>query len=350
MASSIYQPTFPSPRNQARDMSINQIFTVVVDGSTIDAYRLRIFNNSTNAQIYDSTKVSLGTNLFDGDTLSVTIPANTVTNGTEAKWTLEYFNGTESAISQEIFFIASANPTFTITVPSTITSQSFEFVGTYSQAQNIPIQSWFYILYDAEGNAIITTDTNFSGNIRHTFEGLISNTSYQLQGFGTTQQNVEFQTIRYTFNVQYAEPSIITIPTAVPDSDRTAMTVGLGELVILNGTTTGTFEYINNFLVDGNIGLKLNSGSSISYSRTVPTDFSHTFFWQPVSTSFSGRIIRLDNSGSASYYEVGYQNGRFYYEISGLRQYTDSFDLANNKVFLIAILPTRTIIIERIIT
>jgi hypothetical protein len=128
-------------------MSATQNFSCKINGVKITDYQLIIYKNSDNTIIYDSTKITLGTPKYNGETLSISVVGGTIINGQELKYTIQYWNGAETTISNEIFFMSASIATLTISVPNPITVQSYTFVGTYIQAQNIGIKQWYYVLY-----------------------------------------------------------------------------------------------------------------------------------------------------------------------------------------------------------
>lgn len=261
----IYQSKFMEPKNTSVDMSAIQDFTCVVSGSQITDYRLIIYNNDTSAVLYDTTKTALGTNLYNGDTLSVSVPASSVANDLDLKWTLEYWNGTESVVSFEVFFISDPIGTLTITVPATVTAQKYTFDGTYSESATIGIKKWYYEIFDDSDVLLETTDESSSGNITHTFEGFLSGESYKIKGTLENANGIIIESTTYTFDVTYSTPESDITPVVTFDCDKQALNVAYGDLVTTVGSVSGTSSYEGDFIYDGNKGLKLDKSAILSY-------------------------------------------------------------------------------------
>lgn len=82
-------PSYVIPQNQSVDMSIDQEFSCKIQG-TCTAWRLNIYNNETNALVYDSTKIDISTTpLYNNDELIITVPSTSgCSNGFDYKYTL----------------------------------------------------------------------------------------------------------------------------------------------------------------------------------------------------------------------------------------------------------------------
>ncbi len=346
MANTIYQPTFLQPELTSVDMAQNQDFTCIVDGTTIDSYRLIIYNNDTSAVLYDTTKTALGSPLFNGETLSVTVTGGTVANGLELKWTMEYWNGSESVLSYETLFSSSTTATLSIAIPVPVTAQAHEFVGTYTQAEGVALQEWYYILYDSDGVEIDRSSVSFSGDIRHTFSGFLNGSSLKIKGFLKTQQNEEIESPLYSFTVSYSVPILDIIPSATVQSDTTSVLTEWGGISQVNGTVTGgSSSYIENFLYTGNWGLELGTGAILSYELDIPITKTFHHVWVQENASFTGEILKLSNTGNSDYHLIGYDTGKFFAEINGVKKY-GTLSFRTDRVYIIVIRGTDTLIRE----
>ena len=89
----IYQPRNIRPSGSSIDCTIDNIFTMEVQTNTyIVAYQLFIVDFS-NKNVYSGDKVSLTQYLYNGDTLSISVPANTtgLENGSDYKWRVKLY-------------------------------------------------------------------------------------------------------------------------------------------------------------------------------------------------------------------------------------------------------------------
>jgi hypothetical protein len=232
-------------------MSINQTFSCLVNlgSGYLASYKLIIYNSATNAELYNTGVISIVSPLYNGDTLSVIVPSGSVTNGLNLKWTMTYYDSVpNNVVSYEYAFKSAANPVFTISVPTTVTTQSYNFVGTYTQAQGISLKQWYYKIYDGSDNLLLETDVSFSGNISYVYEGFISGNTYKIIGYGETQERQLIQTSLYVFNVSYAQPNVLINPVATLFPELTAVKVSLGAIQQVSGVVTGTSSYISDFI------------------------------------------------------------------------------------------------------
>jgi len=88
----LYSTTLMSPYHETRDMSLSQIFTAIIEekGSQgVDFYQLFAYKVSDNSLLYDSTKITLVTKLYDDEILEINIPSNTITYIGDIKWNLQ---------------------------------------------------------------------------------------------------------------------------------------------------------------------------------------------------------------------------------------------------------------------
>jgi len=203
------------------------------------------------------------------------------------------------------------------------------------QGQGDVPNNYTFELYDSTQAVIESSGLITNFNILHTFSGFSNGDNLSVRVFGNTTGGQIFDSGLKAFSVVYAEPDINLKPEAIVDNTKGTVTVSRGEAIQIIGTSSGTISYIDNFLYDGNKALSLlNASSSASFNVTIPIDFTLSFKWQPNSSSFTGKIIQLDDGA----YEVGYANGVFYYNINGVTQSTPPIDLVGN-VFYITLLP-----------
>ena len=111
-------------------------FSCQINGtSPTTQYRLQIMqNNSSSTLVYDTNVVTLSTPLYPVDyngnpnELVVTIPANTMQNNNNYKWTITSYWSGGSIQSYENVFYTYATPTLTIgSVPGTLAQNGFTF-------------------------------------------------------------------------------------------------------------------------------------------------------------------------------------------------------------------------------
>jgi len=312
--------------NGTIDSTIANDFTALIDGTECVAYQLYILT-LLDVPVYDSTKIILGTSIFNNEILTVNVPNTSgMTNGNEYKWKIDlYYDGSNFITSEEKAFQAFSVPTisFNPSLPALITEQSYEFVGNYAQAEGIDVKYFEIILYDSDIPSPSILDTSgviYSSNIRHTFSGFIDGNFYHARILGKDQNDIDFDTGISAFEVDYASPNISIIPTAISNSDS-SITVDWGIIIPNSGIITGASSYENDIMVAGDTVLKLFSGSYVNFTQTIPTIFSLQFDFVALSTGFTGKILELSYSENSNTLEISYVNGAFVLVVNGYSVY-----------------------------
>jgi len=154
--SGIFRAVGLSPSITAIDANLINRFSWVSQSGLQTNYRVYIYNNSTNALVYDSY-------LRDSSVQYHDVPASSLTNGIDYKWYVvtASFIGTED--SEYEFFTTAETPVVTFSYPS-FTSQyterieSFDTLGQWTPSSNGTI-SLSTIIYDERyGNQSIQFD------------------------------------------------------------------------------------------------------------------------------------------------------------------------------------------------
>ena len=126
-------------------MANNQDFTCQVNGSVITDYQIVIKKVSDNTTLYDSTKITPATPLYDKETLTHTITGGTVTYRGSCKWTITTYSGVATATTTETLFYNQTIPTLTFSPSATITSKLYDFTATYTQTESIALKRFKFI-------------------------------------------------------------------------------------------------------------------------------------------------------------------------------------------------------------
>lgn len=333
----LYKPTYLYPDGIALDMTLPQTFTSLVNlgSGYIDSYKIVIYDADSNSVLYDTSYMPIGHAVYNGETLGVVIPANSVANGLRLKWTFSHQDNFNNNItSYETACFSATDPVFTITVPSSVTEQSFAFDGDYYQAENVALKWWYYVLYDSSNEIVLQTDLSYSGNIIYTYDGFVDGQTYKIKGFGETQQRKSIETPLYSFTVDYVQPSVLTKPTLTLNCQSTAVDVNLGNLYQLNGVTTGTTSYVN-FLNSGNYGLQMNSGATLTYSGiTIPNTFTYHNVFKFASTG-ARSIVELSNTLTSESILIGFDGTTMYKRVNAGYTYGANRTVSTSNYYLI---------------
>lgn len=329
----VYRPIGFDPNKTTRNMLEEQIFTAIVQSTTTD-YQIQIFDISDNSLKYDSGKVNLATTLYATETLSITIPI-TVAMATvrNLKYYITVWNGTENAFSREIPFTNYENPILTVSVPSTVDTQSYEFVGTQTQAQGIDASRYKYTLYANNSTQIATSDWIYNSSLKYTFENFVNNTTYKIKCESYDANELYAVSATYTFIVEYEEPSVTITPTVENIKEMSAIKVGWGGAYIVEGDLTGTSSYVENFLYGENYGLSLTSGSYVDWEDVFTNqEYVISFIYSGDKT---GDLLTLSNTDTLDYITIGHDGTRFYRNQNGVYKYTTSIPLLSSNAYLI---------------
>jgi hypothetical protein len=315
----LYQPLIVYPAlDETVDATSSAVtFYVKVRGTQCIKYAIYIYDVATNTEQYTNT-VTLGSTLYDGDQLNIDVDISAL-GADEYYWKVHlYWTATDYIASQYYTFNASTPPTiaFVPVVPTTITTPSYTFIGTYSQAEGVDVKYFQIDIYNA--GVIVASSgqiTSTPNNIRFTVNGLISGESYQVQISGMTQQNVSFATSLTSFNVAYTVPVSRANPSATLNDDS-SVTVNWGNIVSITGVITGSSSYESDYLYAGNYGLNLAAGADVQFDL----DFTPPFTKEWIVTfpvGFSGVFGEIEDTAGVNYIYFGYDGSKFYINVNG---------------------------------
>jgi hypothetical protein len=335
----LYTPKVVYPFNETITSSIETNFTVKIDGAQCVAYRLYVYKTSDGNTVYDSTKVTLGATLYDGDTLSVPV---TLTADNYYWRILLYWDSTNYITSKPHPFKANSSPTmiFFPSVPDTITTPSYTFIGQYTQTENVFIKYFNFSLYNEKDILLDTSGDVFSQNVRWLVNGLISGSSYKIKIVGYTQDEVAFSTALTSFTVTYSASTALTSPTATLqylfDSDQydSRVLVDWGKIKSTVAVVTGSYSYTPNWIYTGNKALHLESGAIAVFTFDFNAPFTAYLDWQADSIAFTGDIVEIQNTAGSDIVKMGYNGTQFYLNNNGIYSYqtatltTDKYLLA----------------------
>lgn len=336
----LYKPMEYYPYNETVDATSSALtFWLKIRGTQCIKYTIYLYDVSTNTLQYSDTQ-TLDATLYDGNTLNITVDMSAL--GADLYYWIAdlYYDSTHYISTDNYPFTASSPPSlvFSPVIPSTVTSPSWQFIGSYTQAENVDVKYWEMRLYDsAVTQAQITAGTatylqtsgeTWNTNIRYTFNGLISGSSYKIQCTGMTDGEISFATTLTSFNVAYVVPVSSAQPIAVLNDDS-SITVNWGNIVSITGVITGSASYVANYLYAGNYGLHLESGADV----TFPLDFNAPFTMHWICTpeaGFTGDMGEINDTAGINYIKLGYDGSKFYLNINGNYYYGTPEVLSTN--------------------
>lgn len=308
----IYKPKYLEPKNKAVDASVDNVFSWQSQGEPQTHYQLKIYE-LPNTLIYDSTKLA-------GDDNEYTLPASSLTNNKEYKWTVETFGVSGSAVGNYVYLKTNSTPTVTLTVPASLAVQSYTVTATYTQAEGVSIKQHKFVLYDDADNVLVDTGWEYDYDLSYTLDGLIAGNSYQIECIAIAQNDLQGTSGKQAFTVSYSKPDSSRSILLTPDNDKGNILVRWDNLKQVTPVVTGTYSY-----VDGKFekSLQMDEGTIIEYSEETDEYFTIQFY-RTHAVAFEGKLLDMDDS-----FEFGFEDNKFYVINQGIRFSSEVVDMSN---------------------
>lgn len=242
-------------------------------------YSLAIYNNSTNALVYNVVKTS---SLY---TFHV-VPSNSLVNGNTYKYQVTVYgsDGVSNATSEWILLKCSSTPTASFTnLSATIGNNSYTLQGTYGQSQSIPIKTWQILLYNSYSEIIGNSGLVYNSNIEYEIAGLDNGNSYFAELQVRSQDNLLFSTNKIAFSVVYDVPKSALVLTATVENSTASVNLGWHVSQILGSSNSST--YIDSEKLD------VTNGKSVWFDEgfTISNNFT-TELWVESITNYNFNI------------------------------------------------------------
>ena len=317
----IYSPVSLSPSNLSVIYNIDNVFSWSSRGSQSDKYQIKILKNDDNTLTYDSGQI-ISANTYH------TVPASTLSAGVNYKWQVQVWLGTSSAVSQYAFIASNSAPTIIFTDPNfasppiVLPGQNYLFKALYDQAENISISKYRFILYDTDNNIIEDTGYIYGFSPEYEFDGMIRDSSYQIECIAVSQSNISCTTGKQTFSI-----ASYTIPNTVPDieilanDDNASIEVIWSDLKIVTPNVVGTYSY-----VDGKFdkGILLDDTTTIEYLETITPNDNILSGWYQFIFGQDGNFVQL---GDHVFVGFDYNLQKFYIKYDSTYMYSQQFGL-----------------------
>lgn len=189
-------------------------------------------------------------------------------------------------------------PLLKLSVPSPITVPNYEFVPTwqyFGATQTIVIKHWKATLYNDSGKEIDTSGDVYNGNLKYTFQTLLlSDNNYKVEYEVYDNNGYYYSTGLVDVKVFYETATSNFVPTLEVDCYDTSMEVDWSGAHNVRGVLSkGEPEYLDDYIVDGNYGLRLPKDVSLTYDVDMPQNQMPTFVWEPGSVNYDGEIVRF---------------------------------------------------------
>ena len=238
-------------------------------------------------------------------------------------------------------------PLLKLSVPSPITVPNYEFVPTwqyFGATQTIVIKHWKATLYNDSGKEIDTSGDVYNGNLKYTFQTLLlSDNNYKVEYEVYDNNGYYYSTGLVDVKVFYETATSNFIPTLEVDCYDTSMEVDWSGAHNVRGVLSkGEPEYLDDYIVDGNYGLRLPKDVSLTYDVDMPQNQMPTFVWEPGSINYDGEIVRFtsdtqelivsyNNSTKTLYYTLNIKGTSYSYRSN----ISTEFSLKDKGTYLI---------------
>lgn len=238
-------------------------------------------------------------------------------------------------------------PLLKLNIPSPITVPNYEFVPTwqyFGATQTIVIKHWKATLYNDSGKEIDTSGDVYNGNLKYTFQTLLlSDNNYKVKYEVYDNNGYYYSTGLVDVKVFYETATSNFVPTLEVDCYDTSMEVDWSGAHNVRGVlSTGEPEYLDDYIVDGNYGLRLPKDVSLTYDVDMPQNQMPTFVWEPGSVNYDGEIVRFtsdtqelivsyNNSTKTLYYTLNIKGTSYSYRSN----ISTEFSLKDKGTYLI---------------
>lgn len=238
-------------------------------------------------------------------------------------------------------------PLLKLNVPSPITVPNYEFVPTwqyFGATQTIVIKHWKATLYNDSGKEIDTSGDVYNGNLKYTFQTLLlSDNSYKVEYEVYDNNGYYYSTGLVDVKVFYETATSNFVPTLEVNCYDTSMEVDWSGAHNVRGVLSkGEPEYLDDYIVDGNYGLRLPKDVSLTYDVDMPQNQMPTFVWEPGSVNYDGEIVRFtsdtqelivsyNNSTKTLYYTLNIKGTSYSYRSN----ISTEFSLKDKGTYLI---------------
>ena len=306
------------------DASDLQLEWIADDGTTTG--KIAVGKNATiDGYSCTFTSFTYGIGTSETQEIKVTVDKafteNTLIN--ISLWKLYYkgrqnFRMSNVVVSEQIPFLVYDRPTITLET-TTIDRQSYTFVPTYSHPQEVGISSFEAFLM-TDDLVQETSGLQEGKKLEWTFDGMLSGNTYYVKFVIHTNVNQTYDTGYIPFSVEYLSPDLGISPTVENLENMSAINMQWSGIKQIIGDMYGEYEWVDPFVREGNIGLKLFSDSYLVFSDLDIHKGSSPpmFWWNPCEAGFTGVILRTENTNTGEYIEIGYNGVNFYREINGI--------------------------------
>lgn len=238
-----------------------------VSGAIQTSFSIEIRNNANNQVILSVPRTNTYANEY------ILLPS-TLTNGLECRITVSVWgDDNTTATSDAVIFRTSSKPIVSMEPITTITSPTYTFTASYSQAESVRMRSWIMYLYDSNQNRIFDSGISTSPEMERMIENLQSEKTYYIEFQATSLHGLVGTTGRIQFNVLYSIPKI-NVALNAENYDRTGIRLNWNVVQIIGQSENAHF--INNEKLDVRNGMVwFDQGFNINDNFTLKIWFEN---------------------------------------------------------------------------
>lgn len=234
----------------AFDALIDKTIDFDYSGNLCTKNRLIIYNSANNTPVYDNT-------ITPSYTLSHTIPANTLVNGTSYYCTITAYytsNNVEYSVTSSASNIWKCLTTATwsidgISSGTVIGNSYYDFKINYTQSQNELVNEYYIVLYNPSGTTYWSSGTLYDISATTTATGLPNSTVLYARAYGTTVNGLSLDTGKIQVTIDYQVPSMYSV--AYLENDKWHGWVkATTNILDVEGTGSGSYSFVDSKYVD----------------------------------------------------------------------------------------------------
>lgn len=319
----IFSPSNISPKNTSFDATADKLITWTNKGTLQQKYKVLIKNNNTSADVYDTGEVTSAIN-------SHTLPSNSLSNGTDYKYTIQVWGIDSTTATSNYNYISChatpvttfTNPVFSAT-PVTINSQNFTFQISYTQAQTVGLKSYRIILYDSTGTTILDDSGElYDYLLQYEVVGMTRGTSYKIYATVTANDDLTSNTGQKDIVIaNYTLPDDTPVLNVTENNNDGTVEIDWADLKIITPVVTGGYSYVAGKFYQG---LQLDVASEIQYNETFEDDGYSFTYWTKLSYGQNGDFMQIGDNVF-----IGYDSTllKFYHRVDSTYTYSDVITL-----------------------
>jgi len=342
---------FGSPGNGAVDINSDFRCEWQVNGnSAMTAFSITIYVNDTDStQVYTTGELSSGCPFYGIDytgaiqffsyTISsaVLISAG-MTNGGEYKLIITQWWSSSDYITQTSAsaFITRDLATLAISnLPSPLTSRSYSFLATYTQAQGDALNwvRWQLALSSLTDDPFLDTQEIYgTAELQLDFDGFFTGNAYAVRCMIQTESGVEVDTGWQEFSVSYSSESLSGYLTACRANRYHAVYLAWQNIFYITGEATGSYTISDERLL-------LPSGSSILWDEVTQMSLN---FASPWSIVWQGKVplesvAPMSIAGASDTLTLEFDSTALYVKLNGTAIYTLTITRWASDIFTVII-------------